>query len=537
MPSERRAGLALAFLLLLPPFLAAEAPSSLARIEDLRRQAQVCEKRGDWLEACRWHEEIIRRDRTQGEYREAYHRCLRQLHLVRRHRDAAYRQALLRLTPSQALDLYEQILSRLMSSYVDRSRAKLTTLFQQGIEELRLGLASEGFQREFLAGMAPETIEAFRRGLDEWNDRKIQTRAEAREQVAAVARHAQQTGLTAKGVPMLGLLALEFACGACNSLDEHTLFLTPGHYSDLQASLRGRFVGIGVDLAVVEGRLEIGRVYPRGPAAEAGLLRRDRIVRIDRQAIESLPPDVAADRLRGEAGSQVELEVVSAGQMMPHSAKLVRRAVVAPSVEHDVINDGDEMGLIGIVRISSFQDSTPQEVKEALAQLQTLGIRVLILDVRGNPGGVFRSAVQVAELFLGEGVIVITQSQLREFNRPFRADAMNPFALPMVVLVDAETASSAEVVAGALKDHGRAVVVGQTTYGKGTIQCVLPLDRGPLEQMPAGIRLTVARFFSPLKVPYSGRGVVPDVLVDQEGETSLSAAKQEARRIAMNMTR
>src|SRR5262249_36204543 len=164
---------------------------------------------------------------------------------------------------------------------------------------------SEPFLREYLTTVPPEAVESFKAGLDEWAGRKIGTRAEAREQVAAVARQAQQVGVVVKSGSLLTLLALEFACGACNALDEHTLFLRAGHFSDVQASLRGRFVGIGVDLAVVEGRLEVTRVYPRGPAAEAGLQRRDRIVRIDRMALDNLSPEVAADKLRGEAGSQV----------------------------------------------------------------------------------------------------------------------------------------------------------------------------------------------------------------------------------------
>jgi carboxyl-terminal processing protease len=173
---------------------------------------------------------------------------------------------------------------------------------------------------------------------------------------------------------------------------------------------------------------------------------------------------------------------------------------------------------IGWLRISHFQETTPQEVREAIAALQTPseqdeGMRALILDLRGCPGGRFKSAVQVAELFLSQGVIVYSQSPFRDYNRPYRVEGVHPLLVPMVVLIDGETASAAEVVASALKDLGRARLVGQTTFGKGSIQCIIPLDRPPLERMPGGIRITIARFSSPAHQQLDGRGVSPHVAV------------------------
>jgi C-terminal peptidase prc len=519
--------LALAFLLAGPLAIGGAAALPEVRHDDLRQQALAFEKKSAWLEACRCYDELLRRDRTQTEVRQAYQHALRRYYLVRRHRDPAYRQMVSRLSSAQALDLYEQVLSKVAAAYVDRGDADLTRLFRLGVEELRFALQEDSFLRDYLAEAKTGAAAAFKDRLDELARTKVATRTDAREKVLATARAAQQEGLSPRLPSLVTLLALEFVSGTCNGLDEYSQFLPPGQFSDLQSSLRGRFVGIGVDLAVIDQRLEIARVYPRSPAAEAGLLRRDRILRIDRQVIDDLAPDVAADRLRGEAGSQIELEVVSAGQAASHGVRLVRRSVVMPSVEQGVFDEGEAV-LIGYLRIAAFQENTVQEVREALAQFATAGVRALVLDLRGNPGGAFRPAVQVAELFLGEGVIVHGQSQLREYNRLYRADLPNPFARPVVVLVDGETASSAELVAGALKEHGR-LVVGQTTYGKGSVQCVLPLER-----YPAGLRLTVARFYSPLKNPYTGRGVIPDVLVDQEGDAALAAARQEARlRVAM----
>jgi carboxyl-terminal processing protease len=173
-----------------------------------------------------------------------------------------------------------------------------------------------------------------------------------------------------------------------------------------------------------------------------------------------------------------------------------------------------------VVRISSFQETTPQEVREAIAVLRTgtmttPGMRGMILDLRGNPGGLFKSAVEVAELFLHEGVIAVTHSHFPDYNQAHRARSMHPLLLPMVVLIDADTASAAEVVAAALKDQRRAtLLVGQTTFGKGTIQCLVALDKVPLDRMPAGIRITVARFCTPADQPINGRGIAPNVTLE-----------------------
>ncbi|HZY89711.1 MAG TPA: S41 family peptidase, partial [Gemmataceae bacterium] len=149
-----------------------------------------------------------------------------------------------------------------------------------------------------------------------------------------------------------------------------------------------------------------------------------------------------------------------------------------------------------------------------------------VLDLRGNPGGLFKSAVEVAELFLHDGVIAVTHSPFPDYNQAHRARSMHPLQLPMVVLIDGDTASAAEVVAGALKDQRRAtLLLGQTTYGKGTIQCLVALNKVPLDRMPAGIRITVARFCSPTDQPVNGRGVAPDVVSALEGKALLEQAQ------------
>ncbi|HBI41797.1 MAG TPA: hypothetical protein DDY78_02945 [Planctomycetales bacterium] len=497
--------------------------------DELINKALVSEKRRDWLEACRFYDKSLRKDRNQQEVRDAYQRCLRRLYLVRRCQDRVYKEALARLTPSEALEVYDQVLVVVGAAYVDASKTDINTLFQQGVQELRYDFDEEVFIQEYLSGARPATVARFKRVLDGWTTHKVKSRTEAREEVLALIQAARRADLDVKALAVA--VGLEFASGACNALDEYTLFLTPGYYNDVQAALQGKYVSIGVDLGASEDqRVEIVRIYPKSPAQEAGLGEHDRILRIDRE--EALSPEASAEKLRGGDGSMVEVEVQAVGQMTSRVVRLQRRPVYLPSVmEPQLMALPTDMGSItvGMIQINHFQDSTVQDVKEALAQLQTAGVKALLLDLRGNPGGAFKAGVQVAELFLNEGVIVFSESPLDEYNRPFKVTARNPVQVPMVVLVDRDTASAAEVVAGALKEHrqGTTLIVGQTTFGKGSIQGVIPLDKAPLDKTPGGIRITVAKLFSPGKhQPYTGRGVTPDIVVEQEGDAVTAAGVQ-----------
>jgi carboxyl-terminal processing protease len=497
-------------LLLLPGLLLLPAPlrTQAVHVAELSKQAEKLEKQHDWLEACRLYDEILHRDRMRDDVRLAYQRCLRRYHIVHRHQDKVYRQALTRVKPEQALEMYEQVLDTIAKTYVDRDKTSPATLFRQGIDELRFALDEAVFRQEYFPGVPRETLEAFKNKLEDWRNREIVNQAEACRQVKAVGLTAQKMGVGPRSI-LLTVITLEFLSGACNALDEYTFFLTPGHYQEVQA------VSIGVDLKVVNKRLEILHVYPRSPAWEANLQAGDHILRIDGQPTDDMPAEVAAGLLRGKSGTTVEVEVVSMSRPEPQvTLKLTRRPVVVPSVEYallpdfDVVDNVDGMRLpVGKLTITSFQETTLQEVKEAMASLQSDGMKALILDLRRNPGGLFKSAVQVAELFLPERIIVISQSQPHALPKPLRgpirSESMNPLLIPMVVLVDGDTASAAEVLAGALKDNGRAKLIGQTTFGKGSIQCVIPLDKPPFDRKPGGIRITVARLLSPNWQPFS----------------------------------
>lgn len=504
----------LVLLLLLPSGLLAQS----ARTDDLRRQAQAFEQRSEWVQACRLYDEAFRKDRTRTDCREGYQRCLRHFHLERRHQDPGYRDILAKLTPDQALNVYKEILELVPRFYVDRDKTDLALLFQQGLNELRFALDDGHFRKAHFAAIEPELLRAFKVRLDDWKDRKVTTVSEAREEVIAVVRAAQEMGLGVRANLQI-VLALEFACGACNSLDEYSLFLTPGHYADVQAMLNGKTIGIGIE---VNGRGDIDKVYPRSPADEKGLIAGDKIVKIDGKRVEELSPAALAERLRGEVGTTVVLDVE--GPMMNRAGlELVRQPLVVPSVDYRLYEVPEMSGaILGYMRIYSFQESTLQEVKEALAQLHTNNVKGLVVDLRGNPGGLFKSAVQVSELFLGTGAVVHTQSQGKSRTFPEKkSDIINPVLLPLAVLIDGDTASSAEVLAGALKEQYQSAIrlLGQTTYGKGSMQSTIRLKKSS-----GGIRITVAQLFSPTHQPYADRGVSPHVVIAVEGKAGIEAA-------------
>jgi carboxyl-terminal processing protease len=529
-------------LLLLLTFFALPAVSSAQTIgaDDLLKQAAEAEKQRDWREACRLYDEVLRRDRRRDDarIRKAYQRCLRRYYIVHRHQDRIYRQALERLEPRQALDTYAHVLETIERVYADRVKSKPAELFKHGLDELRLAFEEPSFVANYFADLSPSTLEAFKKKLAEFRHREIKDRHEARDQVRAVSRTAQQMGLGTQPLVQTAII-LEFLSGACNALDEYTFFLTPSHYRAVQAVLRGQVISIGVDVGVNnKQQLQITRVYPRSPAAEAGLQAGDRLERIDGKSTDKMTADKALELLRGKSGSRVKLEILRYEEMGSFTLELTRRAVVVPSVASEMLPsqnveiDGMKVPFsVGKLTISYFQESTLQEVKEALAAMEMAGMQALIIDVRRNPGGLFTSAVQVAELFLPEGLIVVSQTQVplkdkdRRMSGPIRADNLNALVIPMVVLIDAETASAAEVLAGALKDNGRAKLMGQTTFGKGSIQCILPLDKPHFQRLPGGLRITVAKLLSPSWQPYSGRGISPNFPTSLDKETILDEAR------------
>lgn len=298
--------------------------------------------------------------------------------------------------------------------------------------------------------------------------------------------------------------------GMLRDLDPHSTFMRPSEYQKLREDTAGEFGGLGIRLITDDVGIFIEGVSPQGAADRAGLLAGDRIVAIDKQDIDGLGIGEVADRLRGVPGTKVVVGVVRAGWSAPRDIALVRRYVHVESVEHELLS-----GDVGYLRIRTFQERTDQEVAEALAALRREArgqgggrLAGLVLDLRDNPGGLLDEGVKVADRFLEGGDIVRTEGRNpRSVERQVAHARGTEAKYPMAVLINGGTASASEILAGALQDHGRAVLVGTKSYGKGSVQTLFGLEDG------AGLKLTIARYFTPKGRNIQKVGIVPDLPV------------------------
>src|SRR4051794_10911735 len=240
-----------------------------------------------------------------------------------------------------------------------------------------------------------------------------------------------------------------------------------------------------------------------GPGGGGGLTTGDGVVKIAGQAVKGLSLDEAANRLQGAEGTSVDLEVLRRDGDR-RAVRLVRRHVDVESITRARIVDQAEA--VGYVQLTGFQKTSTDELDQAISGLQALGMRTLVLDLRGNPGGLLNVAVEIAERFIDEGVIVSTRGRAAGQTQVLRANGRAKWRMPVYLLVDHDSASASEILAGALQDHHRATVIGERTYGKGSVQSIFSL-----RSAPAGLKLTTAKFYSPNDRAYSEQGVTPDL--------------------------
>ena len=300
-------------------------------------------------------------------------------------------------------------------------------------------------------------------------------------------------------------MILEFVYGACDALDDYTSYLTPDRLDDLYAMIDGNFVGLGIELKLEGKALRLVGVIRGGPAWEAGVKIGDAITRVGGESVVGLSLDESAGKLQGAEGTSVEL-TVEHRDGKTQTFRLVRRHVEVDSVARAEIVE--PAAGIGYIQLIGFQKNSAEELDRAVTSLRRQGMKSLVLDLRGNPGGLLNVAVEIAERFIDKGPIVFTRGRAPGQSQEYRARGRGAWTMPLCVLIDHESASASEILAGALKDYGRAVVLGERSYGKGSVQSIFAL-----RSAPAGLKLTTAKFYSPRNQPYSEQGVEPDVLV------------------------
>ena len=296
--------------------------------------------------------------------------------------------------------------------------------------------------------------------------------------------------------------------GMVGRLDPHSMILRPDVYRAMRDETTGEFDGVGLEVSQEAEGIVVIAPLADSPAERAGILAGDRIVAVDGAPTKEMPIGEATRRMKGAAGSQVVLSIERAGLREPRTFTLVRDHVRTTSVDWRVL---DRSAGTVYVRIRGFQDRTDRELRQALdgARKEIGGpIQGLVLDLRNNPGGLLEQAVKVADRFLSKGVIVTTESRGKQPEVEQAHEKDTEPGYPIVLLVNRGSASASEIVAGALQDHGRAVVAGVRTFGKGSVQTVVELDDG------SALKLTVARYFTPNHRSIQERGIAPDVLVE-----------------------
>ena len=473
--------------------------SGPSEVGDLLRQGRELEVERRWGEALTHYEEAVRLFPGETSLRQRFEVSRQHYDLQRRYADGSFVSRVAKLPTDEALELYAQVLKKIQAHYVEAPNWR--GLVEHGTRSLETALSEPAFIERNVPGQRRLAADGFCHRLGRaLASLPIDARTDARNAVATAAR------LTREHLEISGTaVVLEYLCGATNSLDAYSAYLTPDQLDEVYSQIEGNFVGLGVELKARAGGLSIVRVIPGSPAEQGGILAGDRILTVDGRPTEGLSTDEAADLLQGRAGSVVSLVVSTPGQPSRH-VSISRRRVEVPSIDEAQILDREHG--VAYVNLVCFQKSSCRDLDTALWKLHREGMRSLIIDLRGNPGGLLVTAVEVADKFIQHGVIVSTRGRSVQEDHVYSAHMAGTWRVPLVVLIDRNTASAAEIFAGAIREHRRGTVVGARSYGKGSVQGIFPLNLSG-----AGLRLTTAKFYSPSGRPYSRMGVTPDVLV------------------------
>lgn len=491
---------------------ALSASDTAARAARLWEAAQAFERDGQFDAAVVAYEEIRRTEVIPAATLDERVRwCKARLVVESRWTDDKLRASAEAIDRDRGLALYREVVRTIRSNYVDEVPFQQMT--RAGLDNLRAAMASKTFAETFRLTHAGAKKATFLAALDalalELGGESDMNSFTARYYVRRVCEENQRT----LGLPD-GIIVSEFLFAAAEHLDAYTVYLTQEMYSALNDDLEGHFVGLGIEVRKKDEQLRIVTVFEGSPAAKVGLAIGDVIVGVDDRRVGDAGLGAVISLLRGPQGSQVRVTVLRAGT--ERSFTITRSSFDVPSVRGATrLGEG---GRVGYVRIVNFQKSTGMELSRALTDLERQGpMEGLVLDLRDNPGGLLTAAVDVCNLFLDSGDVVSTKGRGLMQSQVYRVShwQFEQHKAPLVVLVDGSTASSSEIVAGALKDHRRATLIGSRTYGKGVVQSVIPVELGL-----SAVYLTSARFYGPAGKCFHGIGIEPDVAVTAAADES-----------------
>ncbi|MCA9120920.1 MAG: S41 family peptidase [Planctomycetaceae bacterium] len=479
-----------------------------AELETVFRVGDQLEQERRWGEALS-HYERARKDhpgRQEIEHRLAVARF--HYEVVRRYSDTSFIETVKSIGEQGALDLYGEVLLKIQAHHVQR--ADWNQLLERGLTAMEVAFAEPSFRRQHGFNNTEEAARSLLTDIRRhFEATPIYSRHDARQRAAEIAHVLEQRLQLPSPVTVS-----EFTCAAVASLDDYSAFLTGNQLDDVLSQIEGNFVGLGIELKAEDQALRIVSVIPSGPADQGGMRTGDRIIEVDGLSTRDISTDKAADMLKGVEGSFVNLVILDPNGEA-RRLRLQRTRVDVPSVDN--IQIVDTAYGIGYFRLSSFQKTTNRDVDSALWKLHQQGMRSLIVDVRGNPGGLLTAAVEVADKFVSQGDIVSTRGRSSGEDFDYKAHAVGTWRVPLIVLIDGDSASASEIFAGAIHDHRRGTLVGTRSYGKGSVQGIFPLSMAN-----AGVRLTTAKFYSPSGQAISHRGVEPDVEVKASEQTTVA---------------
>ena len=319
--------------------------------------------------------------------------------------------------------------------------------------------------------------------------------------------------------------------GMLKTLDPHTSYLPPEAFTQMKVETSGRFGGLGIEITIRKGILTVVAPIEDTPAFKAGVKAGDRIIKIEDESTLDMTLSDAVERLRGKIDTEVSITIFREGMEKPLEVTLVRANIQVKSVKSKIYE-----GSIGYVKIRSFTKTTSRDLDKVLDEFREKNVKKLVLDLRNNPGGLLNQAVEVSDRFLKpENLIVYTQGRTEEQNMRFTThDRVQRVSYPMIILVNSGSASASEIVAGALQDSNRAIILGTQTFGKGSVQTIIPLSDG------SALRLTTARYYTPSGRVIQENGIVPDIVVEapvvsakmrngNEGKSDEGVTKEKAK--------
>lgn len=419
--------------------------------------------------------------------------------IARRYKDPGFLRFLNQLPPEQGVTLYGEVLNLIATRHLEPPA--LSGLVERGMQNVLLVAATPVAAQTLRIqanGQQYAALEAaFGQAAGQLNN--LQRSNDAVSVLRWSMQQAQQFGVPGQ------VVAAEFIYGAVESLDKYSAFVPPEAQRAQNQQLGQSLVGIGVQIEKADDGMRVLKVIPQGPAATSGVQRGDVIVAADGKPLRGRDLDEATSLITGPAGSPVVLELQRQG-VQTAEVTVMRASVQLRSVEDVQLLDPSNG--VGYLKLDTFAQNSASEMEAALWQLHQQGMRSLVVDLRGDPGGLLTTAIDVAGLFVKEGTIVSTRGRTESDNSVSTASRAQVWKVPLVVLVDENSASASEILAAAIQENGRGVIVGRRTYGKGTVQTLFPLN-----SVNAGLRLTTARFFSPNGRAMAGEGVEPDVAV------------------------